>query len=117
MLRSSIFLVASLSATLVAMGQPTAVEACSHTQQLSQPLTHSSPDLHHTSFLNGGSLPIALGLGAGAITAAAVGVTLWQRRQHNHAPTPASDAVSLELPVVLPESEGAERSEDVTPIA
>lgn len=110
MLRPLIAFTVGLSATLVAMPQPSSAQACAYAKGLSQSLSH-------TSFFDSGKLPITLGLGAGVITAAAVGVTLWQRRQHNHAPTPASDAVSLELPVVLPESEGAQCSEDVTPIA
>ncbi len=110
MLRPLIALTVGLSATLVAMPQPSSAQACTYAKGLSQ-------NLSNTSFFDGGKLPIALGLGAGAVTAAAVGVTLWQRRQQNDAATPASEAPSLELPVVLPESEGAERSEDVTPIA
>ncbi|URR35576.1 hypothetical protein NBE99_00070 [Thermosynechococcus sp. HN-54] len=110
MLRPLIALTVGLSATLVAMPQPSSAQACAYAKGLSQSLSNSS-------FFDSNKLPIALGLGAGAITAAAVGVTLWQRRQQTDAPTPASDAASLELPVVLPESEGAERSEDVTPIA
>ncbi|MDR5637800.1 MULTISPECIES: hypothetical protein [unclassified Thermosynechococcus] len=111
MLRPLIALTVGLSATLVAMPQPSSAQACAYAKGLS----HQS--LSNSSFFDSSKLPIALGLGAGAITAAAVGVTLWQRRQQTDAPTPASDAASLELPVVLPESEGAERSEDVTPIA
>lgn len=110
MLRPLIALTVGLSATLVAMLQPSSAQACAHAKGLSQGLSH-------TSFFDNSKLPIALGLGAGTITAAAVGVTLWQRRQHNSTPAPASEAASLELPVILPQSEDAEHSEDVTPIA
>lgn len=110
MLRPLIAFTVGLSATLVAMPQPSSAQACAHAKGLSQSLSH-------TSFFDSGKLPIALGLGAGAITAAAVGVTLWQQQQQTETPTPTSEATSLELPVVLPASEGTERSEDVTPIA
>lgn len=110
MLRPLIAFTVGLSATLVAMPQPGSAQACAYAKGLSQSLSH-------TSFFDGGKLPIALGLSAGVITAAAVGVTLWQRQQHNDAVTAASEAPALELPVILPESEDAERSDNMTPIA
>lgn len=110
MLRPLIALTVGLSATLVAMPHLSSAQACAHVKGLSQ-------NLSNPSFFDNSKLPIALGLGAGTITAAAVGVAFWQRQQQTETPTPTSEATSLELPVVLPASEGAERSEDVTPIA
>ncbi|BAY51529.1 hypothetical protein NIES2134_108800 [Thermostichus vulcanus NIES-2134] len=108
MLRPLIALTVGLSATLVAMAQASSAQACAY--------KGFSDSLSNPAFFHSSKLPIALGLGVGAITAGAVGVTLWQRRPQTDAPTSASGAASLELPVVLPESEGAERSEDMTPI-
>ncbi|BCX12702.1 MAG: hypothetical protein KatS3mg067_1640 [Thermosynechococcus sp.] len=109
MLRPLIALTVGLSATLVAMPQASRAQSCAYAKGFSQSLSN-------TAFFDSSKLPIALGLGVGAITAGAVGVTLWQRRPQTDARTSASGAASLELPVVLPESDGAERCQDVTPI-